>query len=109
MRVSEFYAMCLAATVLALVWALLGVPGVLCCISAMIVGNIDVAWIDDFLEKRNAEPDTAAPAPPPTRVFAVDVRVPVVDVGAPSPLKPRRAKIVKKLAPNVVQFPRKVS
>lgn len=48
----EFFACCIGFSFLALVWLLLGVPGVLCCISAMIVGNIDLSWIE--AEETNA-------------------------------------------------------
>lgn len=106
MKVSEFYAACVAISFLALVWLILGVPGVLCCIAAMIMGNCDVGWIDDYLEKPDAQPSpTVADIPIPVRRFgASDVRVPVVDVstGPASPFKVRRAKVVKRLPANVV-------
>ncbi len=112
---SEIFAACVWASFLGLVWLILGVPGALCCIAAMIVSEINVAWIDEMDQKPDAQPQPAvADASIPVRRFGTpDVRVPVVDVTAsaapPSPFKPRRAKMAKKLPPNVVRFPRKVS
>lgn len=110
----EFFSWCVLISFGALTWLAFGFAGVACLIVGLIVGNIDISWIDaqDFSD---AKPQPAvADAPLPVRRFGTpDVRVPVVDVTAsaapPSPFKPRRAKIVKRLPPNVVRFPRKVS
>lgn len=110
----EFFSWCTLISVGALTWLAFGFGGLACLIVGLIVGNIDISWIDaqDFTD---AQPSPAvADIPVPVRRFgASDVRVPVVDVStAPaSPFKVRRAKVVKrKLPANVVVLkPRKVS
>jgi len=54
MTVAEFFAAMLALLVIGLVWLILGGPGVLCAVAAMVVGNVDVSWIDELLEAQNA-------------------------------------------------------
>jgi len=80
MQISEFFAAMLALLVLGLVWLILGGPGVLCAIAAMIVGNVDVSWIDDLL----AEPK---PLAEPTWH-----RLPL-DAGAPTNVVPLKRKV----------------
>lgn len=121
MRASEIYAFCIAGSVLGLVWLIVGIPGLLCAIAAMIAGNCDVQWIDDLEAKQDAtktsapadlvdmlpSPDSdlprrdvawrAVPIPPPPGVVKKDTS---------SPLKPRW----RKLPANVVVLKaRKVS
>lgn len=112
MTQTEFYAFCLATVVLSMTWLIVGIPGVLCCIAAMIVGNIDLSWIEE-------KPNDVAASDPVIPVQSIDAGNLDRAVGwkklAPVGMvkKERRAVLMKrkklKLPPNVVEFPKKIA
>jgi hypothetical protein len=53
---SEFYAWCIGIAGASLCWLLFGWGGTFCFGAGMIIGDINVAWVDDiFKQKRPPE------------------------------------------------------
>ena len=78
MYISEIYAWCVALSLCGAAWLIDGFPGVGILITGMIVGNIDVSWLDDLpATKREDQPITPEPPavePPPPNVVRMPLR-----------------------------------
>jgi hypothetical protein len=97
---SEMYSWCIFISIGALATLAADIPGLLCVICGMVVGNIDVAWIDDQVAKPREEPTKVGSWHHTTG-----------ETMKPSARERARLKALakaRKLPPNVVEFHPKI-
>lgn len=115
----EAYAWCIGLSFLGLCWLAFGIGGVACLIVGLIVGNVDLSWIE--AEETVEREPASAPVVPLVLLPAPDVQLADVDVTPrkwhttvpagtlvkrPSLFKQVQSRSKRKVKSNVISFPR---